>query len=251
MVLFFGLLRRVLALVCAGATIGLTAGLAPQTVARQHLERAQLQGPPTPTLTELAISEEVARQHSRTGPLGLTNGTEPPSGGLVHVVASGETLEAVALDYRVGQQDLLDFNGLRRAAQVKAGLPLRVPGDRPLSAARRAGGGSISYRASSDDHFPWGWCTWYVAQRRDVPWSGDARTWFASAQAAGWRTGQTPAPGAMMVTNESYWYGHVAYVERVDGDGSWVVSEMNYQMWGAVDLRTVLPGKVPLIGFIY
>jgi surface antigen len=53
-----------------------------------------------------------------------------------------------------------------------------------------------------------------------------------------------------MVTNESG-YGHVAYVESVNGDGSWTVSEMNYRGWDQVDQRTIRPGGVPLIGFIY
>jgi surface antigen len=37
----------------------------------------------------------------------------------------------------------------------------------------------------------------------------------------------------------------------VYGDGSWTVSEMNYQGWGIVDRRRIRPGTVPLIGFIY
>jgi len=43
----------------------------------------------------------------------------------------------------------------------------------------------------------------------------------------------------------------VAYVESVNGDGSWTVSEMNFRGWGIVDMRTIKPGGVPLIGFIY
>jgi hypothetical protein len=30
-----------------------------------------------------------------------------------------------------------------------------------------------------------------------------------------------------------------------------VVSEMNYTAWGRIDTRTIKPGAVPLIGFIY
>jgi surface antigen len=59
-----------------------------------------------------------------------------------------------------------------------------------------------------------------------------------------------------MVTWESPYWGHVAYVEQVYGDGSWLVSEMNYYGdpgggWGRVSYRHVMPGSVPLIGFIY
>jgi len=109
----------------------------------------------------------------------------------------------------------------------------------------------MSYHASDRNNFPWGWCTWYVAERRNIPWSGNASTWFASARALGWETGHTPRVGAIMVTDESYWYGHVAYVESLNPDGSFVVSEMNFDRFGAVDDRRVVPGKVPLIGFVY
>lgn len=66
----------------------------------------------------------------------------------------------------------------------------------------------------------------------------------------GFRTGSTPEPGAVMVTWES-WVGHVAYVESVNADGSFVVSEMNYRGWGVLSTRTLRTKSVPLIGFVY
>jgi surface antigen len=89
-----------------------------------------------------------------------------------------------------------------------------------------------------------------VYNRKPVPWLGNANQWFAQAQAFGWRTGQTPAVGAIMVTYESG-FGHVAYVESVNSDGSWRVSEMNFNAWDVVDFRTIRRGTIPLAGFIY
>jgi len=43
----------------------------------------------------------------------------------------------------------------------------------------------------------------------------------------------------------------VAYVEAVNADGSYTVSEMNFTRWNVIDQRTIKPGGVPLIGFIY
>jgi len=106
-----------------------------------------------------------------------------------------------------------------------------------------------SYTVAPGNRFPYGYCTWYVYNRRQVPWLGNAWEWFAQAQAAGWATGQTPKPGAIQVTWESG-FGHVAYVESVNADGSWTVSEMNFRGWAIVDMRTIKPGGVPLIGFI-
>lgn len=100
------------------------------------------------------------------------------------------------------------------------------------------------------NHFPYGQCTYWVASKRPVPWYGNAIAWLQAARWAGFTIGSTPRPGAIMVTRESWW-GHVAYVEAVAGDGSWRVSEMNYRGWGIVSGRTIRPGGVPLIGFIY
>ena len=84
------------------------------------------------------------------------------------------------------------------------------------------------------------WCTDYVHSKRpDVAIYGNAGyNWISSAQAAGKSTGSAPQAGAVAVMN-----GHVAYVERVNGDGSYVVSEMgwNYQA-GNYNQRTVAPG---------
>ena len=100
------------------------------------------------------------------------------------------------------------------------------------------------------NHFSYGYCTWYVATKRFVPWFGNAIEWWPNARAYGFSEGQTPQVGAIMVTRES-WFGHVAYVEAVNGDGSWTVSEMNFSGWAVVDRRTIKPGQVPLVGFIY
>lgn len=91
------------------------------------------------------------------------------------------------------------------------------------------------------------WCTDYVHSKRpDVAIYGNAGyNWISSAQAAGKATGTTPQAGAVAVMN-----GHVAYVESVNPDGSYVVSEMgwNYQP-GNYNQRTVQPGAFG--GFIY
>ena len=84
------------------------------------------------------------------------------------------------------------------------------------------------------------WCTDYVHSKRpDIAIRGNAGyNWISSAQAAGKSTGSTPQAGAVAVTN-----GHVAYVESVNSDGTYVVSEMgwNYKA-GNYNQRTVAPG---------
>ncbi|HSR26024.1 MAG TPA: CHAP domain-containing protein [Candidatus Eisenbacteria bacterium] len=110
----------------------------------------------------------------------------------------------------------------------------------------------VKYTGSAPypNHFSFGYCTWYVATRRYVPWFGNAGQWWPNARAYGYPEGQTPQVGAILVTWESS-VGHVAYVESVNGS-SFTVSEMNYTAWDVVDRRTIqLGGSVPIAGFIY
>ena len=100
------------------------------------------------------------------------------------------------------------------------------------------------------NHFTYGYCTWYVANRRYIPWFGNAIDWWPNARPYGYSEGQVPQVGAVMVTRESG-YGHVAYVEAVYSDGSWLVSEMNYTGWDQESSRRIHPGQGPLVGFIY
>jgi surface antigen len=111
---------------------------------------------------------------------------------------------------------------------------------------------SISWSGSGayPNRFAYGYCTWYVANKRYIPWLGNAIDWWPNARAYGQPEGQVPKVGAVMVTRESG-YGHVAYVESVNADGSWTVSEMNFVGWNRVSGRTIRPGQVPLVGFIY
>src|SRR5262249_42008621 len=62
---------------------------------------------------------------------------------------------------------------------------------------------------SGPNHMAYGYCTYYIASKRYIPWFGNAGTWFASAQAFGWPTGYMPRPGAIEVAALS-WAGHVA-----------------------------------------
>jgi len=72
-------------------------------------------------------------------------------------------------------------------------------------------------------------CTWYVKSRRaDIPNDlGNANTWYTRAIAYGLSVGSQPRAGAVGTTTAGD-YGHVVYVERVNGDGTILISEMNY-----------------------
>jgi surface antigen len=108
------------------------------------------------------------------------------------------------------------------------------------------------------NHFAYGYCTYYVATRRCIPWFGNAWQWWGNAAAAGYAEGHTPAVGAVAVWGRygSSPDGHVAYVEAVGPSngvpaGSFLISEMNYNGWNRVDRRVVADNAPGLIGFIY
>lgn len=114
------------------------------------------------------------------------------------------------------------------------------------------------------DRFAYGECTWYVASRRCVPWSGNADQWYYNAAAMGFKEGHQPVPGAIVV----FWpggdgasgVGHVAYVEAVGPtngipSGEFKLSEMNFYGngggWDRVSYRVLPNNSGGIQGFIY
>jgi LysM repeat protein len=176
----------------------------------------------------------------------------PPVVGVVVAAKPGDSAAALAAAYHVDVQQVIDFNYLRRPELLDEGQLLVIPGGQgPQLFPRRVSTEAPHIGPFPNGRFYYGYCTWYVASRRNVPWTGNAWEWFGNAKAMGFATGQEPQPGAIMVTWES-WVGHVAYVESVNADGSFTVSEMNYKGWGVIDTRTLKSTKdVPLIGFVY
>jgi rare lipoprotein A (peptidoglycan hydrolase) len=86
-----------------------------------------------------------------------------------------------------------------------------------------------------------GQCTQFVAEKVPiVKWRGNAIAWYSEAVAAAYKTSSAPAVGAILVTAESS-YGHVAYVEKYNADGTILISEMNYEGQGIVSYRNVSP----------
>lgn len=186
----------------------------------------------------------------------------PPVSGVIHRVKNGDTIEAIAKKYNVKSKDVIAFNELPADGTIGEGQKLIVPdGQMPAppkprakTAPSRSYASVIGEGTGLSHDFPWGQCTWYVAQKRIVTWSGNAKSWLANALAQGYQTGQTAQAGAIVVLNEGGWmgrlYGHVAYVESVQND--WVtVSEMNYRCLGCRSIRTVNVHDKDIRGYIY
>jgi surface antigen len=178
-----------------------------------------------------------------------------PVSGLLYTVKAGDTADSLAGAYQANAAQILSFNN-DELKGVAPGQQIIIPdGVKPqpvatpqIASNTRSNGsvlGTTTYRPSlthfsySGDGYSYGYCTWYVASRRNVPSSwGNANSWYYNAQASGFSVGSTPIPGAIAWTGAGY-YGHVAYVESVSG-GMVTVSEMNYNgNWGRVTSRTV------------
>ena len=85
----------------------------------------------------------------------------------------------------------------------------------------------------------WGQCVWYVKNKRpDVPnsWS-NAINWRDRAKKDGWIVTDNPIPKAI-AWSDTYYLGHVAYVESINPDNTVTVSEMNYKGVGVLSYRT-------------
>lgn len=191
----------------------------------------------------------------------------PSITGIIYTVKAGDSIEGIASRYKASAKMITDQNNLY-GEDIKAGMVIIIPDgsvDEPVStptpatsptnsrlkiAGTTKGSVPSSIASSSGpNRFPWGYCTWWVAHKRYIPWNGNAWQWYGNAIAYGRPVGKKPVAGAVMVTWESP-IGHVAYVESVNGN-SFTVSEMNYVGYGRVSTRTVTTSSVPLIGFIY
>lgn len=186
--------------------------------------------------------------------------TLPPVHGVVYKVQDGDTLSWIATSFSVDLTAMEQYNNITDPDHISHDNTFIIPGaklppiQRPALPVYSA---PTSYGAVSTvptrpvggavgNHFYFGFCTWYVANRRPVPWFGDAIQWWPNARAMGYPEGSTPRPGAILVESPN----HVAYVESV-GNGSFVVSEENWTAWNVVDYRTISMGDRSIVGFIY
>lgn len=201
-----------------------------------------------------------------------------PIAGVTHVVQSGDTIDSISQKYQADRDKIIAFNSLPADGRLDNGESIVIPDGRkeetrPVALTRdtdtglsrrqyatSSGAGTatdissgwkkLEGKAGSGHRFPYGYCTWYVAQKRYVPWGGNAGTWLYNAKVLGYRTGKSPAVGSIVVTTDSAYYGHVALVEKV-GNGSITVSEMNYKGWGKVNSRVISTSSRSIKGYIY
>ncbi|NWK83246.1 CHAP domain-containing protein [Staphylococcus sp. GSSP0090] len=111
-----------------------------------------------------------------------------------------------------------------------------------------------STSGSSANLYTAGQCTWYVYDKvgGDIgsTW-GNANNWASAASSAGYTVDNSPEAGSILQSTAGG-YGHVAYVENVNSDGSVEVSEMNYNGGPfSVSERTISAGEASSYSYIH
>ncbi len=110
--------------------------------------------------------------------------------------------------------------------------------------------------ADGRDLYDYGNCTYWAALRRiqighQIPntW-GNANTWAERAALDGYQVDHNPAVNSIMQTSAGF-YGHVAFVEAVDEQGNWTISEMNVIGYDQLDTKTLSPAMAKWFYFIH
>ena len=191
---------------------------------------------------------------------------------VIVTVKAGDTLSSIAKKHKTTYVRL--FNANKKIANpdmIDVGDKVRVPAKKeklknrmaaltqpapastnnytaavPAAAASTSTAYYSSGGSSSGNTYYQGYCTWYAKDRRpDLPnMLGNGGQWTANAAAQGYSTGSKARAGAIAETP-----GHVMYVEKVYGDGTMLISEMN----GSAGFGNVGSRRVPTSGhsFIY
>lgn len=101
-----------------------------------------------------------------------------------------------------------------------------------------------------------GQCTHYVFEkvREDgmkigKKWN-DAKYWGSYAQKSDYKVNQSPKVGSILQTTEGE-YGHVAYIEQRNDNGSLEVSEMNYNKPFEISNRIITKDEVKDYKYIH
>ena len=81
-------------------------------------------------------------------------------------------LQTLTLRNQVSDQVLANRAGtvLLQAQATQAGAAAAI--------VARSGGSAVPFEAPGSNSFAYGFCTWYVATRRNIPWMGNAIDWW-------------------------------------------------------------------------
>lgn len=193
----------------------------------------------------------------------------PPVSGLIYEVAEGDTATALAKKYNTEADQITSFNDAEIDG-LEPGSTIVIPGgEEPVVVAAAPAQTYFSTASTTapstiqpiygGNGYSYGYCTWHVANRRaavgrPIPRNlGNAVTWASIAAGAGLAVSEDPIAGAVLWHKNTYiagGYGHVAFVEKINADGSALVSDMNWAGWNVISYRTIPPSEFSQYLFI-
>lgn len=192
----------------------------------------------------------------------------PSTAGIVYTVKSGDTIESIVEKYGSNADEIVALNDLEvsgisegtRIVIKNGSLPETerpeyvAPVVRPVYTNTYTY--TYSYLGSTSErqnmrsegylYIGGGQCVDYALYKRPdlkalYGWSlGNANTWAARATQS--VVDRSPSAGAIFQTAAGY-FGHVGYVESVNGDGSIEVTEMNYGYIPYRVVRSTIPAS--------
>lgn len=113
----------------------------------------------------------------------------------------------------------------------------------------------------SGNSYAWGNCTQYVYNRitqlgKHIDLTmGNGQDWAETGRVRGYEVTRTPEAGTAVsfpagVLGADPTYGHVAFVEKVNKDGSILISEMNVKGLNVVSTRTIAAENTSLLSYV-
>lgn len=187
-----------------------------------------------------------------------------PVSGILHTVTESDSVASIASQYSAVKEQIVAFNDLEVDGLVPGSKVVVPNGAKVLPQSSSGGASTASFGFAfgteplyGGNGYSYGYCTWHAANRREaigrpIPRNlGNAITWPSIAASAGLGVGETPQTGAVLWHKYIGGWGHVAFVEQMNPDGSALVSDMNYPTWGAVTYRTIPPSEFNQYLFIY
>ncbi|XVL12562.1 LysM peptidoglycan-binding domain-containing protein [Staphylococcus xylosus] len=189
-----------------------------------------------------------------------TSGNTSSGSTTTYTVKSGDSLSAIAARYGTTYQKIMSLNGLTNF-NIYPGQKLKVSGSASTGGSGSTGStGSSGYYTPVFNHsnlYDWGQCTWHVFNKRAQIGKGistywwNANSWDTGAAADGYTVDYNATVGSILQSDLGY-YGHVAFVESVNSNGSITVSEMNYSAApGTVTYRTIPRSQVKSYKYIH
>ncbi|REH96429.1 amidase domain-containing protein [Staphylococcus felis] len=164
--------------------------------------------------------------------------------------ATSELVGTYATDpnYDTKLKSLIETYDLERFDQKKMPTLLK---SKDIKETRTADGSPFkAFSPHGVSPYPFGQCTWYVYHRMgqfglDIAGDmGDAKDWTYSSLVKGYSVSDHPRQHSAVVFSPGElgadrYYGHVAFVEKVNQDGSIVISESNVKGLGVISYRTI------------